>query len=201
MSVTPISCCPGYHGSTRAKTLAKRFDHVGSRDTLAQMPRKYQSKCIYIAENAIDPNRFTVQRTRKATRSAEASIFIGRLVPYKGADMLIEAVAPLAKAGLVEVDIIGDGPQKQLLVDLIAREGLEQSVHLVGWVEHAKLQHRLADADVFAFPSIREFGGAVALEAMRAVGVVADRRRVRRLPPSWSPPKPATSSPWVRARS
>jgi len=143
---------------------------IGSRDTMAQMASSYRSKCVYIAENAIDPARFTARRTRKATRPLRL-VFIGRLVPYKGADMLVEAVAPLARAGLVQLDIIGDGPQKQQLVELVKREGVEQSVRLDGWVEHKLLQHRLAEADLFTFPSIREFGGAVALEAM-AVGVV-----------------------------
>jgi glycosyltransferase involved in cell wall biosynthesis len=44
-------------------------------------------------------------------------------------------------------------------------------VLLARCVEHARVQSFLADADLVTFPSIREFGGAVALEAM-AVGLV-----------------------------
>jgi glycosyltransferase involved in cell wall biosynthesis len=44
-------------------------------------------------------------------------------------------------------------------------------VTLAGWVEHARLPGLLAEADLFTFPSVREFGGGVVLEAM-AVGLV-----------------------------
>jgi glycosyltransferase involved in cell wall biosynthesis len=85
--------------------------------------------------------------------------------------MLIEAAAPLIRAGKLTVEIIGDGPQMPDLKALVAREKVESGVQFSGWIEHGQLQDRLIEADLFAFPSIREFGGAVALEAM-AVGVV-----------------------------
>jgi glycosyltransferase involved in cell wall biosynthesis len=66
--------------------------------------------------------------------------------------------------------IIGDGPQMPDLRRLSQDLKIDTSVEFCGWLEHRQVQSHLADADVFAFPSIREFGGAVALEAM-AVGV------------------------------
>jgi glycosyltransferase involved in cell wall biosynthesis len=85
--------------------------------------------------------------------------------------MLIEAVAPLVKAGAVTLDVIGDGPMMGELRELVKRLGVEAGVRLVGWVKHDQVGAELAKSDVFAFPSVREFGGAVALEAM-AVGSV-----------------------------
>ena len=157
---------PGYHATRQGASAIL----IGSRDTWNQMPRSYHRKSIYLPENAIDPARFTARRSRRAAIPLKA-VFIGRLVPYKGADMLIEAAAPLIRDGLLTVEIIGDGPQMPELRELIAREKVEGGVTLAGWIDHARLQDRLLDADLFAFPSIREFGGAVALEAM-AVGVV-----------------------------
>jgi starch synthase len=156
---------PGYR-STRANASAIL---VGSRDTLAQMPRSYHDRCHYVPENAIDPARFTLQRTRHATLPLKL-VFVGRLVPYKGPDMLIEAVAPLVNAGKVTLDVIGNGPMMEVLTDLVNGNGMQDGVHLRGWVKHNELQSWLADSDLFAFPSVREFGGAVALEAM-AVGL------------------------------
>lgn len=143
---------------------------VASRDAYEQVPRDQRRKCFYLPENAIDPARFTRRRTRRAARPLRC-VFLGRLVPYKGADMLLEAAAPLLKAGAMTLSILGDGPQMPMLRQTVTREGISDAVRLAGWVEHARVQDFLADADLFTFPSIREFGGAVALEAM-AVGLV-----------------------------
>jgi glycosyltransferase involved in cell wall biosynthesis len=143
---------------------------VASRDTMKQMPRQFRDRCFYLPENAIDPARFTLRRTHAAAKPIRV-VFLGRLVPYKGADMLIEAVAPLAERGEVVLDVIGDGPMMGELKELLVKLGSPANINLRGWVDHTKVQEWLAKADVFAFPSVREFGGAVALEAM-AVGCV-----------------------------
>jgi glycosyltransferase involved in cell wall biosynthesis len=82
--------------------------------------------------------------------------------------MLLEAVAPLVRSGNILVDIVGDGPQMASLKRQVSREGLSGRVALNGWVDQAKVAERLALSQVFAFPSIREFGGGVVLEAMAA---------------------------------
>ncbi|HEV2292217.1 MAG TPA: glycosyltransferase family 4 protein [Tepidisphaeraceae bacterium] len=158
---------PGYSATRRNASAIL----IGSRATWEQMAAKYHPKCFYIVENAIDPQRFQRRRTRSADRPIRA-IFIGRLVPYKGADMLLEAASPLLKSGAMTLEIVGDGPQlPQLRERAKALELPENAVRFSGWVEHGRIQDRLVDADLLTFPSIREFGGGVALEAM-AVGVV-----------------------------
>jgi len=144
---------------------------VGSRDTLKLEPERYHEKCVYIPENAVDPARFTGTGVTKDAPSPMRVAFVGRLVPYKGADMLIEAAAPLVRDGAVVVDLIGDGPEKRRIDAIIEREGIGHGVERPGWVPHTQLKDRLGRAHVFGFPSVREFGGAVVLEAM-ALGVV-----------------------------
>lgn len=94
-------------------------------------------------------------------------VFSGRLVPYKGADMLIKAVAKAAEKGIdAHLTIVGDGPEKSSLVALSKTLGIDNRVTFSGWVKQDKIRGYYAQADVFGFPSVREFGGAVVMEAM-----------------------------------
>lgn len=142
---------------------------VASRATLEQVPREQRGKCVYIPENGVDPARLGAPAER-ATPPPVRVAFLGRLVPYKGADMLVEAAAPLVRDGVVEVDVLGDGPEMPRLRALVEREGVGGGVRLHGWVPHKDVGDRLAGAHVLALPSVREFGGGVVLEAM-ALGV------------------------------
>lgn len=149
---------------------------VGSQDTLAQVPRSYHQKCVYMPENGVDPGRFNLAASHGGKGTLRIA-FAGRLVPYKGADMLLEAVRDLVAQGRVVVDIVGDGPEMPRLRQFVAKHRLEQGIRLDGWVDQTRLQERLVQASVFAFPSIREFGGGSVLEAMALglVPVVVDR--------------------------
>ena len=157
---------PGYR-STRRNAAATI---IGSRDTWRQTPEKYRDRAVYIPENGIDPDRFNLTASHESTSPLRVA-FVGRLVPYKGVDMLVEAAAPLVQSGKLVLDVIGDGPQMPAIRELVDREGIQDGVTLAGWVDHGQVQERLVRSSVFAFPSIREFGGAVVLEAM-ALGLV-----------------------------
>jgi glycosyltransferase involved in cell wall biosynthesis len=157
---------PGYRSTLKSASALI----IGSKDTLAQVPDKYYSKCFYMPENAIDPARFSSVAKHEQSSQLRAC-FVGRLVPYKGPDMLLEAAMPLLRAKRIYLDIIGDGPLMQRMRELVENEGVASSVTFHGWVEHAKVQELMCRSQVFAFPSIREFGGGAVLEAM-ALGLV-----------------------------
>ena len=60
----------------------------------------WRSKCVYIPENGYDPARFP-DTTERSEAPPLRVVFVGRLVPYKGADMLLDAAAPLIREGRV----------------------------------------------------------------------------------------------------
>jgi glycosyltransferase involved in cell wall biosynthesis len=156
---------PGYRSTLRSS----RAVIAGSRATLGDIPAAFHRKAIYLPENAIDPQRFEADAF--AYEAPLRACFVGRLVPYKGPDLLLEAVAPLVRQGKLRLDVFGDGPLMPELRAQVDREGLHSGVTLHGWVAHAELPERMRRSQLFLFPSVREFGGGVVLEAM-ALGLV-----------------------------
>lgn len=86
----------------------------------------------------------------------------GRLVPAKGFDTLVDALAMLPD---VEAHIHGDGPLGADLRARIAAANLTDRVHLHGY---ADLAPAMASADLFVLSSRREGFGNVIVEAMAA---------------------------------
>jgi glycosyltransferase involved in cell wall biosynthesis len=156
---------PGYR-STRQNAAVIL---VGSRFTYEQIPQTYRHKVFYMPENAIDESKFTKRRTRTASLPLRA-IFVGRLVPLKGMDMLLEAAAGIVRERKLTIEIVGAGPEEARLKEFVLREGFGEEVTFTGWLKHEQVIEHIAEADLLLLPSIREFGGGAALEAM-AVGV------------------------------
>lgn len=99
---------------------------------------------------------------------------IGRLVPQKGFDLLIEA---FSKAGLdLELLIAGEGPERESLERLVRELKLEKSVRFLGRADRSKAVSLFAGCRFFVMPSRQEPMGIVNLEAM-ALGksVIAPR--------------------------
>jgi glycosyltransferase involved in cell wall biosynthesis len=143
---------------------------VGSRHTINEIPKKYQDRTIYLPENAIDPERFNARASPGTSGLPLKGCFVGRMVPYKGPDMLIEAAIPLLRDGRMVLEMIGDGPMLNALKTTVQREQLDAAVRFHGWLAHREVQGVMVDCDLLTFPSIREFGGGVVLEAM-ALGI------------------------------
>ncbi|WP_333817658.1 glycosyltransferase family 4 protein [Tabrizicola sp.] len=142
---------------------------AGSRHTASEFPGA-RDRLTLIPENGIDPARFSLRAAQPGTLPLRCA-FVGRLVPYKGPDMLIEAAEPFLRDGTMVLDILGDGPLMPALREMLAAKGLTHSVTLHGWIDHKEVQSLLSQSQLLTFPSVREFGGGVVLEAM-ALGVV-----------------------------
>jgi glycosyltransferase involved in cell wall biosynthesis len=127
---------------------------------------------IHLVPNGIEPGRFAFdaaarQRVRaRLGLPADAVLVagVGRLVPGKGFDVLLRAVATLP--GHVWLVLAGDGPERAALRRLAVALGADRRVVLAG--EYADVAGVLSAADLFVSPSTEETFGLAVLEALAA---------------------------------
>jgi glycogen synthase len=94
--------------------------------------------------------------------------YVGRLVAEKGIPLLLLAAKQLRQDGhAVEVRLIGDGPERMNLEQIIKREGLENCVSVTGYLSGSALADAVKDVSVVVMPSIwEETAGLAAIEQM-----------------------------------
>jgi len=93
--------------------------------------------------------------------------FVGRLSQEKGVVNLLEAVARLAsEMPNLTLDLIGDGPQRNLIANLVKEHPLGVRLHLHGWIDQRELPAYYARMRLLVVPSYTEGLPNVMLEAM-----------------------------------
>jgi glycosyltransferase involved in cell wall biosynthesis len=92
-------------------------------------------------------------------------VTVGRLVPWKQIDHLIEALAGCGDAGLV---IVGDGPERTRLEELVRDRQLVARVYFAGQRSKEDALALMAACDLFVLNSTYEGFPHVVLEAMCA---------------------------------
>jgi glycosyltransferase involved in cell wall biosynthesis len=132
---------------------------------------------ITVVPNGIDLERISKiepegSRTSSGLdRKVYDVIFAGRLIKEKNVDVLIKAIA-LSKANSPNIKccVVGDGPEREVLVRLSDELGIRENVDFVGFQEHETLIAKIKASKVLVLPSSREGFGMVVIEAF-ACGV------------------------------
>ncbi|MEM1510311.1 MAG: glycosyltransferase family 4 protein [Thermofilaceae archaeon] len=112
---------------------------------------------IYLNRLGLDLTRyiFNPECASISNRRTVTVISVGRLVEVKGHEYLIAACNILIKKGYnVKTIIIGDGPRKNILSNLIKKLGLSDRVKLIGRLPHEEVLKYLYNSNIFVFPSI-----------------------------------------------
>jgi glycosyltransferase involved in cell wall biosynthesis len=139
------------------------------RTTQRSVASRPPARCRMMLENGVELSRFTATPwpALPAADQPLRVLFVGRLIPIKGVDMLLHALARLRDGNaFVCLDIVGDGPMREAWMTLRDELGLGDRVSFHGALPLDAVAVRMRDCHVFCLPSVRESGGAVLLEAM-----------------------------------
>jgi colanic acid/amylovoran biosynthesis glycosyltransferase len=146
--------------------LKEKFEDAAKVITTTDYNKNYLSKLlgekyranIEIIRYGIDISRFSFIE-RKSSGNVKI-LFIGRLVEKKGPSYAIEAFYKvLQEIPNIELRIIGDGPLKDELNELIHKLDLKGKVILLGAQPQSMVLKEMADADIFFLPSLTAENG------------------------------------------
>lgn len=91
-------------------------------------------------------------------------LFVGRLTPVKGCDVLLESLKRCVSNKNITLTIVGDGPMRTVYEQYVCNEGLVEQVNFVGKVNNVK--SFMLNADYLVVPSYAEGFGMVILEGL-----------------------------------
>jgi glycosyltransferase involved in cell wall biosynthesis len=139
--------------------------------TVADLPPEVLPKTIDFPEVGIDERIFSTVEPRALSTGPLTVAFIGRFAPFKLPEVAALAFARSAVLREHRLVYVGDGPERPHIEGIIREHSLQDCAHVTGWVTQKVVGDWMRRADIMAFPSIRELGAGVVVEAM-ACGMV-----------------------------
>ncbi len=144
--------------------LPVRPAETGLKSQVACLMSPYAGLAPQILDRSFDKRRATSEGA-----PAVSVVYLGRLSPEKGVDVLLRAWALLSNGASLDsctLSVIGSGPEEDALRTLASSLGIASSVRFLGSLSREKALFELASSDLLVFPSLwYETFGLTILEA------------------------------------
>jgi len=140
---------------------------VCNYETRAKIPEKYLHKVHLFPVNGISEDDLNNVFHKHNPNGNFTILTAGRLHRLKGVAIAVKAFNKFSqKYQNAILEIVGQGPEEAALRQLVEELDIRDKVRFVPWLPRNELVARMREADVFLFPSFRDGGGAVVVEAM-----------------------------------
>lgn len=140
---------------------------VCNHEALEAIPKRWRHKAHLFPVNGISARDLTLLTSAKTPGNRFRVLSAGKLIRLKGFALAIKAFKIFVESHPeAELEIVGDGPERPYLEALVRQ--LQAQVQLPNWLPREELLTKMGLCDVFLFPSLRDGGGAVVVEAMAA---------------------------------
>lgn len=125
----------------------------------------YDKKEIQVITNGVDINYYTPQESMDDKINL---LFVSRLIEGKGLQFLLVQMKKIIQEcnNKVHLTVVGDGPYRNVLEEIVSEEEIGQYVSFVGYKNKEQLAAYYQKADMFVLPSEKEGMPNVVLEAM-----------------------------------
>lgn len=154
--------------SVRSTASAASAIYATSAQTAALFAREVAPKVrLQLAITSDSALASSPDAEREEDRSDVRFLFAGHLLHWKGIHLALRALGLVRKTGVeASLTIVGDGPARDWLQRVARDAGVARYVRWIAWVKRSELTAYYASHDVFVFPSLRDSGGMVVMEAM-----------------------------------
>ena len=142
---------------------------VCNPESKSKVPKKWSHKVHLFPVSGIFSDDLLRPPQPPASQQEFRVLTAGSLLRIKGFGLAIRAFGEFAGVHpAAKLSIIGSGPEEPRLRRLVHQTNLQNKVCFLGWKPHDVLLSEMASHDVFLFPSLRDGGGTVVIEAMAA---------------------------------
>lgn len=140
-----------------------------SKGIADELEELYGLKRISVLPNFLDTKKIGNVPEIRENKSNQVDekvklLFVGRLAPVKGCDVLLDAIKRCSAAKHLQLTIVGDGPMRERYEEFVSDNGLMEKVKFIGKVENTNTY--MLDADYLIVPSYAEGFGIVILEGL-----------------------------------
>lgn len=131
------------------------------------IPVKYKGKAVSFTDVAVDNLLEASDVLLSDSRKMVEYITVGRLDPWRGFDLIIEAFAlAVKKNNKIHLTIVGKGVDKERLQSLIVLKELEAHISMVGSVGMEQYYEYMRRSDVVINASLKEGAVTVSFDSM-----------------------------------
>lgn len=129
---------------------------------------------LHLIANGVDLSGIAFAPRPRQPGATLRLLSVGRLVPFKGLAVLVEALRLCAEQlPAWQLDVIGDGPLRTALDQQAKTAGLSQSIRFHGALPQAAVLRQMAHSDLFLAPAIVDAEGNTETQGMALVEALA----------------------------
>lgn len=140
---------------------------VCNHEAQDHLPADWASKSQLFPVSGISSEDLAIYKDRSSDPNVFRVLSAGSLIRVKGFGLTVKSFKSFSdRHPKAKLTIVGTGPEETRLKLTVRQLGIEEKVDFIGWLSREELLKKMAECDVFLFPSLRDGGGTVVIEAM-----------------------------------